>query len=283
MQGCHIYAFADEAGAYIDEQIVAMRDNGVEGLEIRTVDGENVADITPDKAKEVRRKLDENGLITWSVGSPLGKIDIEKDDFAAHLEKCKRVLETAAILGAGNLRMFSFYLPKEKDPALFRNEVIDRLGQMTELAKGSGVRLCHENEKGIYGDNAARCADVLAAVPALAGIFDPANFIQCGQDTLAAWELLKERIVYMHIKDALPDGNVVPAGKGAGNVPAIVRAFYDRGGRDFTVEPHLSVFSGLAGLEREGDTSQVGKFVYPDNKTAFAAAVTAFRAILEEE
>ena len=89
MNEIKIYAFADEASPNIDEQITALKRNGLDGLEIRNVDGVNVSDITLEKAKEVKTKLDANGLITWSIGSPIGKIDIEKDDFKAHLEKLK--------------------------------------------------------------------------------------------------------------------------------------------------------------------------------------------------
>ena len=48
-----IFAFADEASSNIDEQIIAMKRNGISGLEIRNVDGINVSDITLEKAKEV--------------------------------------------------------------------------------------------------------------------------------------------------------------------------------------------------------------------------------------
>ena len=69
-----IYAFADEASPVIDRQIEAMCRNNLDGLEIRNVDGINVSEITLQKAKEVRDKLDSHGLWVWSVGSPLGKI-----------------------------------------------------------------------------------------------------------------------------------------------------------------------------------------------------------------
>lgn len=282
MKQVHIYAFADEASPLIDQQIEAMRANGVEGLEIRNVDNVGVSDITADKAREVRRKLDAAGLITWSIGSPIGKIGV-REDFEAHKEKFRHTLEIASILGAKNLRLFSFYYPAGEDPAPYKNEVIDRLSQLAELAKGSGVTLCHENEKGIYGDMAVRCAEILEAVPSLKAIFDPANFVQCGQDTWEAWQLLKPHVHYLHIKDALPDGRVVPAGEGAGHVRKIVAEYLGSVGDSVTVEPHLTVFDGLAGLEREGEKSAVGQaFVYPDAKTAFAAAVTAFRKIAEE-
>lgn len=282
MADLRIFAFADEASPQIDRQIAAMKRNGLQGLEIRNVDGESVSAISLEKAREVRKKLDDAGLITWSVGSPIGKIDIEKDDFEKHLDVLKHTLEVARVLGAGNIRMFSFFLPQGKDPALYRGEVMDRLHRMAETAAGSGVALCHENEKGIYGDMASRCLDLLTEVPELHGVFDPANFVQCGQDTLEAWKMLNSRIDYMHIKDALfADSSVVPAGKGDGHVKEILDAFLAQGGAEVTVEPHLAVFDGLKGLERKGDRSIVGgTYVYASNDEAFDAACGALRALL---
>ena len=283
MNNLHIYAFADEASPRIDEQIKAMVRNGLQGLEIRNVDGENVSAISLDKAREVRKKLDDAGLITWSIGSPLGKIDIEKGSFEEHLDSLRHTLEVASVLGAKNIRMFSFFIPAGKDPAIFRNQVMDRLHRMVEVSAGSGIALCHENEKGIYGDVATRCLDVLTEVPELHGVFDPANFVQCGQDTLEAWEMLKDRINYMHIKDALfSDSSVVPAGKGDGHVGEVLHAFLAKGGCDMTVEPHLAVFDGLKGLERKGDRSIVGggNYVFSSNDEAFDAACSALKALL---
>ena len=280
METVKIFAFADEANDAIDRQIVAMKRNGLDGLEIRGVDGTNIADITLEKAKEVKEKLDAAGLITWSLGSPYGKIDIDAD-FAPHLEKFKRGIEIANVLEAKHIRMFSFFMPKDADIDGYREEVIDRLGQMLDVARGSGILLCHENEKGIFGDNAERCLSLFRALPELRGVFDPANFVQCGQDTLEAWEMLDPYIHYVHIKDSRTDGNIVPAGEGAGNIPAIAAAYRARGGFAFTMEPHLSEFSGLAGLEKEGDTSLVGLVhTYRDNDESFDAACAAFKALL---
>ena len=280
MEGIKIYAFADEASPNIDEQIAALKRNGLNGLEIRNVDGVNVSDITLEKAKEVKQKLSSNGLITWSVGSPIGKIDIEKDDFKAHIEKLKHTLEIANILESKNIRMFSFYMPEGKDASDYKNEVIDRLGQMCEIAKTHNVFLCHENEKGIYGDIPERCLEIHKAVPELKGIFDPANYVQSGADTLKAWDMLKSHIYYMHIKDAKLDGTVVPAGQGDGNVREIVKSFISGGGNSFTIEPHLAVFEGFSHLERKGETSVITEYGYPDSNTAFDAACDAFKNLL---
>lgn len=280
MQLPQIFAFADEASPLIDGQIAAMQRNQLQGLEIRNVDGENVSAISAGKAREVRQKLDGAGLRVWSIGSPIGKIDIEQDDFEAHLDLLRRTVETARILGAENIRMFSFYIPAGKAPSLFRSQVMDRLHRMVEICDGTGVALCHENEKGIYGDMADRCRDLLDTFPTLEGIFDPANFIQCGQDTLAAWALLKDRIKYMHIKDALADGRVVPSGYGIGHVGDILAEYRALGGTAVTVEPHLSVFDGLKGLEQAGRRTQTDAFSYPSSDAAFDEACSALRKLL---
>ena len=279
MDGFNIYAFADEASGQIDKQIAAMQRNGLNGLEIRGVDGQNIADITVEKAHEVRRKLDDAGLTVWSMGSPIGKIGIEGNGFADHLDKLRHVLTLADVLGAKNLRMFSFFVPEGK-AAEYRGKVMDQVGQMVDVARGSGVVLCHENEKGIYGDMADRCHELLTAYPEMAGVFDPANFIQCGQDTMEAWSLLKSRIKYLHIKDALSGGKVVPAGKGVGNVRYIVNDFYTHGGRAVSIEPHLSVFDGLKDLEQAGNRTEVDEFSYPSSDAAFDAACDALKVML---
>lgn len=279
MNNLKIFAFADEASPLVDGQIRAMRECGIDGLEIRNVDGVNISDISADKAREVRKKLEASGLTVWSIGSPIGKIDIE-DDFDAHLDKFKHTLELSFVLGAQNIRLFSFYT-ENKDKNDCRNEVIERLGRMVETAEGSGITLCHENEKGIYGDTPERCLEIHKALPTVRAIFDPANYIQCGVDTIAAWEMLADYVKYLHVKDALANGFVVPAGCGIGNLKHILDDFRSRGGECVTLEPHLSVFDGLSSLEKQGETSVVGEiYRYPSNEAAFAAAADALKKLL---
>ncbi|MCM1524849.1 MAG: sugar phosphate isomerase/epimerase [Ruminococcus sp.] len=267
-------AFADEVNGNLEKQISAMKENGIDYLEIRGVDGENVSDISAEKAREIRQKLEANGLAVWSIGSPFGKIGIG-DDFVPHLEKFKRQIETANILGAKHMRIFSFYVPSE-NAEKYSDEVMSRLGKFLETARGSGIILCHENEKGIYGDIAPRCAEIHKNFPEIKAVFDPANFIQCGQDTKAAWEILAPYVEYMHIKDALADGSVVPAGKGEGNISFLLENY---AGKVLTIEPHLSVFSGFEKLERNGKNPSE-KCCYSSSREAFDAAVSALKKLL---
>ena len=277
MQDIKIYAFSDEASPNIDNQIQALLKNRLQGMEIRNVDGTNISDITKEKAKEVKSKLDASGLKVWSIGSPIGKIGIT-DSFKEHLEKFKHTLQIAEILNAKNLRMFSFFIPKDKSADLYTEKVFERIEKFAEIAKDYDITLCHENEKGIYGDNAERCLEIHKQFPTIKAVFDPANFVQCGVDTLKAWELLKNYVHYLHIKDALSDGFVVPACKGIGNVEKITKDFMARGGKNFTIEPHLTVFSGFEALENGEELRTHYKF--SSNDIAFDTACESFKTLL---
>lgn len=271
--GFKLAAFADEADSRISGQIEAMTENGIEYLEIRSIDGENISDISLEKAKEIRRQLDAAGLSVWSLGSPYGKISI-LDDFAPHLDKFKHGLKLAKILGARYIRLFSFYVPS-MDKEQYKDEVMRRLEQFVLAAEGSGITLCHENEKGIYGDTAVFCEEIHKKFPQIKAVFDPANFIQCGQDTVEAWKILAPYVEYMHIKDAMADGSVVPAGKGIGNLSYLIENYK---GSVLTLEPHLSVFDGFDKLEAEEKTKI--NYCYPTSRAAFDAAVNALKEII---
>ncbi len=273
-----IYAFADEASANIDEQIIALKENGLDGLEIRNVDGVNIADITEEKAIEVKEKMDKAGLKVWSIGSPIGKIEIHNAN--EHKEKFKHVLKVAKILRAKNIRLFSYHLPKGCNLEDYTPKVIENLKELVALTKGANITLCHENEKGIFGDTPERCLAIHKAIPEIKAIFDPANYIQCGIDTKKAWEMIKPYVEYLHIKDALSDGSVVPAGMGEGNLSFILEEYKQMGGYAITLEPHLTIFEGLSKLEGD-EKSVVGEvYKYSSNIEAFKAAADSLKKIL---
>ncbi len=275
MDKFRLCAFADEADKMISGQIAALRENSIGYIELRGIDGINVADITAADAKELKKRFDGEGIAVWSVGSPIGKVDITSRA-ADELERFKRIHEIAAICGAGNIRMFSFY--KTDDSAACFDEICRRLDDMISYSRGSGVDLCHENEKGIFGDTAQRCFRLHSALPALRGVFDPANFVQCGEDTLIAWELLKPFMKYAHIKDANGEGKVVPPGDGIGHLSELLPRFAEGGIEMLTLEPHLAKFVGLAALEG-GDTGHIGS-VFKTNREAFDYAVNTLKNLI---
>ncbi len=273
-------AFGDEAAGSLSAQIEALKEEGISLIELRGIEGASASYVPLSEAEKIREALDAAGIRLSALGSPFGKTRID-EPFEKALEDYKHGLELCRVYGCTRMRMFSFYIPAGDDPKIWREEVLRRLGIMLDEAEKAGILLTHENEKGIYGDNAERCADILEHFDGRLGfVFDPANFVQCGVDTLKAYELLHDRITYMHIKDALKeDGAVVTAGHGDGNVAEILKRLDSERQNEviLSLEPHLTVFEGLEALQKETVTHHES---YPSRKAAFHAACSALRTII---
>ncbi len=270
-------AFADEASTDRHGQIEALLANSIPYLELRGVDGVNVADLTVEAAVRFKSELDAAGIRVWSIGSPAGKSPIT-EDFSVLQQQFEHLLALADLFGAPCIRLFSFYGTEGKDEHF--PEVCRRLSILCDMAEAHGVIPCHENEKGIFGDTAARCLAIHKAVPRLRAVFDPANFIQCGEDVMTAWHTLAPYVHYGHIKDALPDGRIVPPGDGVGHLADYLPDFLARGGQVLTLEPHLAEFVGLSALEGEGERSEIGTVHFDTPRAAFDHAAEKLKEII---
>ena len=247
-----ISGFADEIASDIKTQFEVLVKLGIEYFEPRFIDGKNIADLDDSEVISLKEKMDKCGIKVSSIGSPIGKIKLS-DDFEAHFDLFKRVVKTAKMLDTKYIRIFSFYHDGDEWTESERTQVFAQLKRFIEYAKKENVILLHENEKDIYGDIADRCVDLLSELYCdnFKAVFDPANFVQCGQDTKEAYKKLESYIEYMHIKDAkAEDGTVVPSGYGDGNVKFILDSLFAKGYDGFlSLEPHLGSFEGLAALE----------------------------------
>lgn len=278
LSSCPVSCFADEIAESLDRQIEVLSRLGISYVELRSADGINVSDFTMNFAKEVKKKLDQANIRISAIGSPIGKIGID-DDFDAHLQKLSHTEQMADIFETPYIRMFSFYIPENYAAADCRSEVLFRTEAMVAEAAHNNITLLHENEKGIYGDNASRCLDLMQqfAGKHFSCTFDFANFIQCGQYPSEAYEMLSPYISYVHVKDALfATGEVVPAGTGDGHLPEIFQKLDASGYHGFlSLEPHLANFSGLAALEHNAA-------IRTENNTekAFCVAWEAFQKVL---
>lgn len=273
-------AFADEIDPSVNVQMDVLDEHGIKYIEMRGADGKNIADLTIDEAKDIKKRLDARGFKVSAAGSPIGKIKIT-DPFEAHLNKFRHVMDVSDILETKMIRLFSFLIPKEENPADYRDEVMRRMGVLCSEAEKRGFIIAHENEKHIYGDTPERCLDIVKTInsPNLKLIFDPANFVQCD---VKAWPesfmLLKDYIVYLHIKDAKFDTKaVVPSGMGDGHIVEILKELKRSNYSGFlSIEPHLGNFKGFELLE-PGNTG----FDLPEGgPKQFAIAVRALKDII---
>ena len=252
-ENIYISGFADEISPDFTEQLKTVTSLGMHYISLRSADGKNIAEYTPD---EVREKLME------------------------------RLCEICKLLDCRYIRMFSFFIPHGKDPDSYRDVVIEKLRKFAAVAEKHDVILLHENEKDIYGDTGARCRVIFEALasPHFRAAFDFANFVQCGEDTEKCWELLRPYIEYIHIKDAVShDKENVLCGTGEGKIKALLtRAIRDEGYEGFlTLEPHLVLFASLQSLETEDAANIIKKNKAKDGAEGYAMQYHALREILD--
>ena len=271
--------FSDEIDKDIIIQFTALNKMGIRYFEPRGINGTNIADLSDEEVENLITVMNLYGIKASSIGSPIGKIFIN-EDFAPHFEKYKRTVWIAKKLGAKYIRMFSFFIPQGENPADHRDEVFDRLRQLIDYAKQEDIILLHENEKDIYGDTIARCEDLFENLYCdnFKGVFDAANFVQCGENTVEAFDRLRKYEAYFHVKDSKEDGTIVPPGQGLGNYPYIMKKLIDEKYDGFvSMEPHLGSFEGLADLELDDKMLKLEK----GGEETFALAFNSLCEIIE--
>ncbi len=289
---CKLYlsGFADEINENFDTQLQCLEDIGMRYLCFRAGDGKPIAEYSVDDFKaSILSRMRDRGMEISSLGTPIGKIDIDDEQaFAEQKELLKKFCKMAVEAGTKYLRIFSFFMPENGDPDSYSKEVISKLREFISIAEPFGLVLIHENEKGIFGDSPERCALLHNTLDCATFkcAFDFANFVQCDYDPELAFSLLKSYVVYIHIKDALfSDHSNVLCGTGDGKIKELLRKFIEDEQYEgfLTLEPHLVEFSTLKTLEREGEEEVEREAdVNGEGVRAFKSQATALKNILAE-
>ncbi|MBS4980742.1 MAG: sugar phosphate isomerase/epimerase [Lachnospiraceae bacterium] len=288
MEHILISGFADEISPDFDEQLRVVTSLGMEYISLRTADGKGVADYT---AKEVEEKLlprlQKANVKVSSLGSPIGKIDVEDEEaFEKQLVQMEELCKICKVLDCKFIRMFSFFIPEGKNADDYKEVVIEKLKKFDEIAARYDVVMIHENEKDIYGDVKERCKIILDALgsPHFKAVFDFANFVQCGEDAMECWEMLHDHVAYIHIKDAVTtDKENVLCGTGEGKIAEILkRAIKEEGYQGFlTLEPHLVLFDALQSLETENAENIIKENKAKDGAEGYSMQYHALIDILD--
>ena len=237
-----ISGFYDEVSTDLSAQIAEIKKLGESYLCPRSVDGKNIADYTAEEfEKFVKPVLDKNEIKFSSIGSPIGKIDIDDEaGFESQKKKLAELVKIAQMMDCKYIRAFSFYYG-DRDPDSIFDKVLKKTKQFVEIVKGSGVKFMHENEKLIYGDVPERVLKLYNAIndEDFVLCFDASNYVQCDVNPQEAFDMLKDLTVYYHIKDCSEFKVEVPVGTGKGCYDYIFAQLKERNYEGFvTMEPH---------------------------------------------
>jgi sugar phosphate isomerase/epimerase len=240
----------------------------VRHIELRSILKTNVLDLTDLQVTELKSLFDKHGFRLSAIGSPIGKVKIDQP-FEPHLQRFERAIDLCKIFGTPNIRIFSYYKPEADDWAKWRGEVMARMEQKTRRAEKAGVRLLHENEHNIYGDDPRRVVDLIQTIDSLhlRAVYDAANYVFCGYDPWQGWQMTKALTAHFHIKDWIAgEAHGCLAGEGQGRIPESIADAAPSYDGFATLEPHL-----LGGGPTGGVT---GPELFPK-------AIAAFKGILD--
>lgn len=288
LENIHVSGFSDEISSDFKEQLNHVTKLGMSYISLRGIDKKNINDYSIDEINSyVKPTLDDYKVSVSSIGSPIGKVFIDDEDgFIKQKEDLERLCQIANILDSKYMRIFSFYIPKDKNADDYHDEVISKLKEFVAIAEKYDIVLLHENEKDIFGDTDVRCLQILEGVDSeyFKAIFDFANFVQVNVEPIPAYKLLEDEIVYIHIKDALFDVNEnVLCGTGDGNIKEILKDLISKGFKGFlTLEPHLVMFDSLQDLELEAAADVIKTDKAKDGAEGYKMQYDALLEILKE-
>ena len=232
-------------------------------IELRSMWGKSLMDLSEDQIGEVQKILAKYGLQVTDIASPLFKTDWpgaprshfgSKGDMHAAAETTFKqqdeVLEKSIALAktfkTNKVRCFDFWRIDDVTP--YRAAIDEKLRSAAETAGKQGVLLVLENEfacNTATGREAARTLNAVSS-PHFALNWDPGNAVMRGElDAFpAGWDLLpKDRIHHCHCKNAVKNdaGKIVwsPVDKGYIDWAAQFRALKQAGYRDaVSLETH---------------------------------------------
>lgn len=266
-----ITGFVDEAASSAPDQIALAKRLGLRGVDVRTVEGKNVLQLSDEEAKAYREMAESEGLAIQSVSSPVNKVPLTQGNRREEDRKLRRAIELCSVFGTRRIRIFS---PTAEDQC--REEdwpaVRDWMAEQVAMAKEADVVLLHENDARFYGafpEGAQRLFEEFGSDHFRAA-FDFANTVLIGFRPLRHWfPWLLPHLDTLHIKDAIEaEARVVPAGEGDGQMVETLRWLATMGwDGPLTLEPHLAV---------------AGKFGGYTGPQLFEAATQALRRTISE-
>lgn len=240
-------AISDAFSQDFEEALRVMKSFGLQWVEIRRVFGIYNTEATSAQIRQMNEIVKRNGLRVSVIDSAVYKcalpgttpITSERDSYAysEQNELLKRACDRANALGAGKVRIFTFW--RVPEPASVSQQVGVELQKAADLAKSHGVRLVIENEESCNVATGRELSRILAAVPAsnLGANWDVGNGYMQGEVSYPnGYEQLdKSRIWHMHLKSmkceaALKQCSETIAGEGqvdlVGQFKALLRDGY---------------------------------------------------------
>ena len=247
--------FADEAGSQIEIQVRAIRELGWRHLESRAVGTKNLATLSEPEFEQFCQVLADNRIAVNCYGSGIANFrrnPRDDGDFEASKAELLAAIPRMRKLGIGLLRGMSFRNPRgeESDSPELEQIIFRKVRELVRICEDAGIVYGHENCMNYGGLSYSHTLKLLDQVKSdsFKLIFDTGNPLARRQSAWEFYSNVREFIVYVHIKDAVPQIpgqmylNYCFPGDGCADLRPILRDLkeygYDGG---FSIEPHMAI------------------------------------------
>ena len=250
----------DEISAHLTEVIEFIQSNDIRYVELRTIQGKNLIDYSPEELRGFHSLLQSNHIGVSAIASPLFKwypegagreYSQEVDSFYfnpfLNLENKKRYIKkaiaAARILETQYVRIFSSLLTSAVQYSFEQDPLLDLA--LNEAQK-HGIILLLENEPPCFVHSMKDIKYIAKKFFSknLRVWFDVANFHIIHEKVLTDdLKELKNYVKYFHLKDFDEHGKYVPVGKGVINYREIIsdiRKKFSHQEIYLSLEPHVS-------------------------------------------
>jgi L-ribulose-5-phosphate 3-epimerase len=230
--------FTDEVSQDLEQAIKVAKEYGLDGLEIRSVWDKPPQSLSDAEAVRIRSMADDAGLTVCSIASPFYKCDIDNpEERAEHLEILRRCCDLADVVGTSVIRGFTFWRKTPIDN--WWDETLKGFDEPVRILEERGKILAIENEASTMVGNGARLKRFLEELGSdrVGAMWDAANCIfDLDEPEIPfpdGYNMIKDRMPHMHLKDAHIDSQgepaVTPIGDGVIDFPAQFKALVDDG------------------------------------------------------
>ncbi len=258
-----VSGIGDEAAASLADQIRVHRELRLPGLELRTVDGRGLHQLTDAEGALMAARVLASGLAVPVVDTPIGNWGTDVGaPLAPDLAILRRTAEIASLVGCRHLRVMSY--PNDGRPeAEWREAALARLTRLTRLAEELDVVLLHENCHGWASQSATASLDLVTTVDSqhLKLLFDIGNGLAYGYEAVPFLRAVLPWVAHVHVKDGVRTGDGaefgVP-GDGEAGVAECVRLLGEAGYDGwYSLEPHVAHIPHL-GVTADPATLEAG-------------------------
>ncbi|MGC5033284.1 sugar phosphate isomerase/epimerase family protein [Micromonospora sp. DT229] len=272
-----VCGIGDEAAPDLVGQLDVHRDLGMSGVELRTIDGRGLHELTVGEVDDLRGRIAASGLRVPVLDTPIGNWSTTvATDLDTELSILSRTAAVAHALDCRWLRVMSYPNDGRPDEA-WAAESLRRMRLLTGEARQLGVVLLHENCQGWAGSSAANTLRMLEHVdsPHLKLIFDVGNGLAYGYQAEEFLAQVLPWVEHVHVKNGHrdPDGQArfTLPGSGELDLTACIRRLEAAGYRGwYSLEPHVA---HIPHLQVSGEAGQL--------EASYRAYATRFRTIIE--